>query len=89
MKKAALLALLALSPLTASADIHKCVVNGHTTYQDTPCAQGETPLSDSGTFSIMPSHAPEISSPAPCISQPAQRSQRPSYNSRGNKPITH
>lgn len=83
MKKTALLALLTLSPLTASADIHKCVVNGHTTYQDAPCAEGETPLSNAGTFSTLPIQVPDIPSPPP--PQPAQRSQRPSYNSSNNR----
>lgn len=81
MKKTALLALLMLSPLTASADIHKCVVNGHTTYQDAPCTQGEARLSNSGTLSTLPIQVLEISSPAPRNYQPVQRSQR----SRGNR----
>lgn len=80
MNKTALLALLVLLPLMANADIHKCVVNGHTTYQDAPCAQGEAPLSNSGTLSTLPIQVPEIPSPAPRTYQPAQRSQR----SRGN-----
>lgn len=80
MKKTALLALLVLSPLTASADIHKCIINGHTTYQDTPCAQGEAPLSNSGTLSTLPIPAPAARSQAPRVSQPAQRSRRSSGN---------
>lgn len=82
MKKTALLALLVLSPLTANADIHKCVVNGHTTFQDFPCAQGAAPLSGTGTVNVLPIPVPEIHSPAPRVSQPAQQ---PRNNSnRGN-----
>lgn len=81
MKKTALLALLVLSPLTASADIHKCIVNGHTSYQDTPCAQGAAPLSNAGTLSILPIPESAIRSFTPRVSQPAQR---PQY-SRGNR----
>lgn len=75
MKKTALLALLVLSPLTASADIHKCIINGHTTYQDTPCSQGAAPLSNAGTLSTLPIQAPATHSTAPSVSQPAQQSQ--------------
>ncbi|MGO2264600.1 DUF4124 domain-containing protein [Halomonas sp.] len=42
-----------LPTFTANADIYKCVVDGHTTYQDTPCFQGAVPMSDNGTFSII------------------------------------
>lgn len=84
MKKTALLTLLLLSPLTANADIHKCIMNGHTTYQDTPCTRGEAPLTNSGTLSTLPIQVPEISSPAPRTSQSVQRSQRPRYNRRSN-----
>lgn len=80
MRKTALLALLVLSPLTASADIHKCVINGHTTYQDTPCTQGAAPRSNTGTLSNLPIPAPAARSSAPRISQPAQRSQRSNGN---------
>lgn len=83
MKKTALLALLVLSPLTASADIHKCVINGHTAYQDTPCTQGAVPLSNAGTLSTLPIPTPVPRSTAPLISQP-QRSQRPNYNNRSS-----
>jgi len=75
MKKTALLVLLVLSPLTANADIHKCVINGHTTYQDTPCTQGAAPLSDAGTLSTLPIPAPAARSSTPRVSQPAHRSQ--------------
>tara|TARA_R110001599_G_scaffold8618_3_gene41750 strand:- start:1928 stop:2155 length:228 start_codon:yes stop_codon:yes gene_type:complete len=75
MKKTTLFALLVLSPLTASADIHKCIINGHTAYQDTPCTQGAAPLSNTGTLSTLPIPAPSARSPAPRVSQPAQRSQ--------------
>lgn len=80
MKKTSLLALLALSPLAANADIHKCITNGHTTFQDTPCATGEAPLSNSGTLSTLPIQAPEIPSLAPRAPQPSQRSQGSSSN---------
>lgn len=83
MKKTALLALLVLSPLTANADIHKCVVNGRTAYQDTPCTQGEVTLSNNGTLSTLPIPPPVTRSPAPRISQtaPRQRSSGTSYQS--------
>ncbi len=81
MKKTALLALLVLSPLTASADIHKCIINGHTTYQDMPCTQGAAPLSNTGTLSTLPIPEPAARSTAPRVSQPAQRSQRSRSNS--------
>lgn len=80
-EKTALLALLVLSPLTANADIHKCIINGHTTYQDAPCARGGAPLSNSGTLSTLRIQVHEISSPAPRTSQ---RSPRPRYNRRSN-----
>lgn len=81
MTKIALLALLALSPLTANADIHKCIVNGHTTYQDTLCTQGAAPRSNAGTLSTLPMPAPAARSTAPRISQPAQRH----HYSQGNR----
>lgn len=35
-------------PTLSSAQTFKCVVDGHTTYQDAPCANGvETPVDDS------------------------------------------
>lgn len=84
MKKTALLVLLVLSPLTAIADIHKCIVNGRTSYQDTPCTQGAAPRSNTGTLSTLPIPAPATRSTAPRVSQPAQQYQRPNYNSRSN-----
>lgn len=84
MKKTAFLALLVLSPLTASADIHKCIANGHTTFQDFPCSQGAAPRSNTGTLSTLPIPAPTTRSTAPRVYQPAQQFQRPSYNSRNN-----
>lgn len=81
MKKTALLALLVLTSPTASADIHKCVVNGHTTFQDAPCTQGGVPRSNTGTLSTLPIQVPQISSSAPRTSQPAQRS----LSSNGNR----
>lgn len=80
MKKTALLALLVLSPITASADIHKCIVNGHTTYQDTPCTQGAVPLSNTGTLSTLPSREPATRLSAPRVSRPAEQSQRSNGN---------
>ncbi|WP_438454909.1 DUF4124 domain-containing protein [Vreelandella venusta] len=40
MKKAALLAFLFALPVTAHAELFKCVENGHTTFQDFPCEGG-------------------------------------------------
>lgn len=82
MKKTALLVLLVLSPFTAKADIYKCVVNGHTTFQDFPCAQGATPRANAGTVNVLPIPVPERP-PAQRNVQPVQPSQRNSYN-RGN-----
>ncbi|AJY52118.1 MULTISPECIES: hypothetical protein [Halomonadaceae] len=84
MKKAALLALLVLSPLTASADVHKCIISGHTTFQDFPCSQGAAPRSNTGTLSTLPIPAPATRPIASRVYQPAQQFQRPSYNSRNN-----
>lgn len=80
MKITALLVLLALTPFTANADIHKCVINGHTTFQDFPCTQGAAPLSNSGTLSTLPIPPPAPRSYAPNVSQQTQRSQRSSSN---------
>lgn len=75
MKKQTLLALALLIPFSSNADVHKCVSNGHTSYQDKPCDQGEAPLSDSGTLSTLPIQAPDLSSPAPRTSQAPSRPQ--------------
>lgn len=84
MKKTALLALLMLTPLTATAEIHKCIIDGHTTFQDFPCSQGAVRLTDNGTLSTLPATPPLARSPAPTNSSPAQQPQRRSYNTRNN-----
>jgi len=78
MKKRTLLALALLIPLASNADIHKCVSNGRTLYQDTPCDQGEVPLSDSGTLSTLPILVPDTYSTAPRSSQAPTQTQRSS-----------
>jgi hypothetical protein len=37
-------------PKTAHAEIYKCVANGNTTYQQTPCGAGSTPLKKDGVI---------------------------------------
>lgn len=80
MKKHTLLALALLIPLSSYADVHKCVLNGHTSYQDKPCDQGEAPLSGSGTLSTLPIQVPDAYPPSPRTSQAPSRSQRSSGN---------
>ncbi|QNI02021.1 DUF4124 domain-containing protein [Halomonas sp. SH5A2] len=49
MKKRSLLVFLALLPLSAQAELYKCVTNGHTTFQDFPCESGNAePIQPSG-----------------------------------------
>lgn len=78
MKKHTLLALALLFPLSSNADIHKCVSNGRTSYQDTPCDQGEVPLAGSGTLSTLPIQVPEAYPLSPGTSKAPSRSQRSS-----------
>jgi len=75
MKKTALLALLALSPLTANAEIHKCVVNGHTTFQDFPCADGNSETVDTSKLTII-SPPPPSTHPQPSQSVSTPRVHR-------------
>lgn len=74
MKKRTLLALALLIPLSSYADVHKCVSNGRTAYQDTPCDQGEVPLAGSGTLSTLQIQVPDTYSLSPSTSQPQSRS---------------
>lgn len=78
MKKRTLLALALLIPLSSYADVHKCVSNGRTSYQDTPCDQDEVPLSGSGTLSTLPIQVPDAYPPSPRTSQSPTRPQRSS-----------
>ncbi len=60
MKTPALMALLVLLPLTAHAEIYKCVANGHTTFQDSPCAGGHSERVNTNNLTII--SAPQVSS---------------------------
>ena len=60
MKTPALIALLVLLPLTAQAEIYKCVANGHTTFQDSPCAGGNSETVNTNNLTII--SAPPVSS---------------------------
>jgi hypothetical protein len=60
MKTPALIALLVLLPLTANAEIYKCVANGHTTFQDSPCAGGNSETVNTNNLTII--SAPPIAS---------------------------
>ena len=51
MKTPALFALLVLLPFTAHAELYKCVENGHTTFQDFPCSNGDSETVD--TIEVM------------------------------------
>ena len=60
MKTPALIALLVLMPLAAHAEIYKCVDNGHTTFQDSPCAGGNSETVNTNNLTII--SAPPVSS---------------------------
>lgn len=65
MRKRTLLALALLIPLYAHAEMFKCVANGHTTFQDSPCVNGTPEPIGNGSISIYtppePSARPERS----------------------------
>ena len=55
MKTLLLAVLLALLPLAAAADMHKCQVNGSIAYQDVPCPDGtELPFDTSASRLTIP-----------------------------------
>jgi len=68
MKKPALFALLVLLPLTAHAEIFRCVTNGHTVFQDFPCEGAPSERVNVNTINIMT--APTYQPPRPPTSQP-------------------
>lgn len=53
MKKTALLAFLFVLPVTAHAEIFKCVENDHTTFQDFPCVNGNSETVDTNNLTII------------------------------------
>jgi len=62
MKKPALVALLVLLPLSAHAEVFRCVVNGKTTFQDFPCAGVASERVNTNNLTVLP--------PAPPSSRP-------------------
>ena len=74
----ALLALLA-APLTAHADVYKCVVDGKTTFQQSPCDGSAPPRAAVPAPSAAPAPAPPPTgartAPAPAARPAASRSQ--------------
>ncbi|MFC7369198.1 DUF4124 domain-containing protein [Vreelandella zhaodongensis] len=84
MKKTALLAFLFALPVTAHAELFKCVENGHTTFQDFPCANGNSETVDTNNLTIIaPPRVTTPSQPArsatPQLRQPAYSSSSSSY----------
>ena len=76
MKKRTLLALLVLLPLSAHAELYKCINNGHTTFQDFPCDGAPSERVSTNPINIMsaPTYQP------PRSSRPQFQSQRSSNN---------
>ncbi|MFU1517900.1 DUF4124 domain-containing protein [Vreelandella alkaliphila] len=70
MKKTALLAFLFALPVTAHAELFKCVENGHTTFQDFPCSNGNSETVDTSNITI-------ISAPPVTFSSDSIRSVTP------------
>ena len=74
----ALLALL-VAPLTAQADVYKCVVDGKTTFQQSPCDGSAPPRAAVPAPSAAPAPAPPPTgartAPAPAARPAASRSQ--------------
>ncbi|NYS80235.1 DUF4124 domain-containing protein [Halomonas glaciei] len=50
----------------AHAELYKCVANGHTTFQDFPCASGESSKVDTDNLTVIP---------PPPVRPPSQSSQ--------------
>lgn len=84
MKKYTLVALLALIPLSAQAEIFRCVSNGHTVFQDFPCEGAPSERVNANTINIMT--APTYQPPRPPTSQP-QSSNR--SNNRNHQTWTN
>ncbi|MBR2515587.1 MAG: DUF4124 domain-containing protein [Halomonas sp.] len=53
MKKPTLFALLVLMPLSSHAELFRCVSNGHTTFQDFPCTDGNSETVDTSRLTII------------------------------------
>lgn len=80
MKKNTFIVLLALLPLSAHAEIFRCILNGTTTFQDSPCEGVPYERVNTNNLNIVP--FPQIHSQPP-ITQPTTP-QRPQQ--RANTP---
>ncbi|WP_447554026.1 DUF4124 domain-containing protein [Vreelandella sp. EE22] len=89
MKKPILLAALVLLPFSAQAQLYKCVSNGHTTFQDSPCANGNSETVDTNNLTIIQAppqrNRPQHSQP---IQQPHRRQQTYSSSSSNYQTTT-
>tara|TARA_Y100000588_G_C14049240_1_gene836392 strand:- start:313 stop:783 length:471 start_codon:yes stop_codon:yes gene_type:complete len=72
MKKPALFAFLVLLPLTAHAELFRCVSNGHTTFQDFPCEGAPSERVNANSINII--SAPTYQAPRVTNTPPQQRS---------------
>ena len=72
----ALLALLA-APLTAQADVYKCVVDGKTTFQQSPCDGSAPPRAAIPAPSAAPAAAPAPPPPTGARTAPTLAASRP------------
>ncbi|WP_445011402.1 DUF4124 domain-containing protein [Vreelandella stevensii] len=71
-EKPALVALLVLLPLSAHAEVFRCVVNGKTTFQDFPCAGVTSERVNTNSINII--SAPTYQAPKVANTRPQQRS---------------
>lgn len=79
MKKTGLLALLFVLPVTAHAELFKCVENGHTTFQDFPCANGNSETVDTNNLTIIA--PPRVTTPSQPSRSATPQPRQPAYSS--------
>ena len=88
MKKPTLFALLVLMPLSSHAELFRCVSNGHTTFQDFPCASGNSETVDTSNLTIISAPPPSTRTQQPSRSVTPQPRQRSYSSSSSNYQTT-
>lgn len=88
MKKYSILVLLVLLPLTAQAELYKCVANGHTTFQDFHCESGKSEQIQPSGISIYTPPALSAQSRAQSVMPRTQRSRNNSSTSSNYQSTT-